>query len=268
MKQYIRLFRDTILDNNTGGNTDSNTPIDNKFRKKPVVIDAFMMKRSNVSELKKFVESFGQSFEENFHFIDGGADGASLKVKTLEGTSYDVQPTDVIIRGVNGEYYPCKLDIFEKTYEPASTPSPSKPISEDIKEIAQYIISNRYPRSENDKVSDAEMFHALVEKISSREKELQEEMNRLIDVAYIREEEINELKNELRTHKEDSLMLRQTMVGRYEEIKKLTEENERLKGMLERASWLVGNPGTNISSSTDIACDNWQKEYQSLTTNK
>jgi hypothetical protein len=34
--------------------------------------------------------------------------------------------------------------------------------------------------------------------------------------------------------------------------------------LLESAAGLVGNPGTNISSSTDIACDNWHKEYEAF----
>jgi hypothetical protein len=36
--------------------------------------------------------------------------------------------------------------------------------------------------------------------------------------------------------------------------------------LLERAAGLVGNPGTNISSSCDIACDNWQKAYEAFAT--
>lgn len=47
-------------------------------------------------------------------------------------------------------------------------------------------------------------------------------------------------------------------------IKDLEEENTRLKGMLLKASYLVGNPATGISSSTDIAAENWQKEYEQL----
>ena len=35
-----------------------------------------------------------------------------------------------------------------------------------------------------------------------------------------------------------------------------------VSNLLERASWLVGNPGTNISGITDIACDKWQKDYE------
>lgn len=44
---------------------------------------------------------------------DGGID-----IKTLEGTMH-ASPGDWIIRGVKGELYPCKPDIFEATYEPA-----------------------------------------------------------------------------------------------------------------------------------------------------
>lgn len=90
-----------------------------KFRKKPIVIDAFQLRKNNIPELRVWVESFGDSFADNFSFIDQGADGANLKVFTLEGTSYDVSPKEWVIRGVNGEYYPCKPDIFEKTYDPA-----------------------------------------------------------------------------------------------------------------------------------------------------
>lgn len=89
-----------------------------KYRKIPVTVDAFKMRHNNLSELRTWVESFSDEFENWFHVIDQGPDGAALKVNTLEGTSYDVKPGEMIIRGVNGEYYPCKADIFKKTYEP------------------------------------------------------------------------------------------------------------------------------------------------------
>lgn len=40
-----------------------------------------------------------------------------------------------------------------------------------------------------------------------------------------------------------------------------------MEKLLERASWLVGNPGTNISSSTDMACDKWQEDYNEFIKN-
>lgn len=77
-----------------------------KYRKKPVVIDAVQWNGKNTKEIEDFV-------------------GADLKInpmgqeviRTLEG---DMKLTegDYIIKGVNGEFYPCKPDIFAKTYEP------------------------------------------------------------------------------------------------------------------------------------------------------
>ena len=82
-------------------------------QKKPVVIDFIEINvNTTPEEIKSWVESFNQKFKD--YFDDNGD---TLKVKTLEGTSYDVTTSDVIIRGVKGEYYPCKKDIFEETYE-------------------------------------------------------------------------------------------------------------------------------------------------------
>ena len=82
-------------------------------QKKPVVIDFIEINvNTTLEEIKSWVETFNQKFED--YFDDNGE---NLKVKTLEGTSYYVTTSDVIIRGVKGEYYPCKKDIFEETYE-------------------------------------------------------------------------------------------------------------------------------------------------------
>ena len=79
-------------------------------QKKPVVIDFIEINvNTTPEEIKSWVESFNQKFED--YFDDNGD---TLKVKTLEGTSDDVTTSDVIIRGVKGEYYPCKKDIFEE----------------------------------------------------------------------------------------------------------------------------------------------------------
>lgn len=59
-----------------------------KYRKRPVVIDAYQTDKE-------------------------------LDIETLEGTMH-ANVGDWIITGVNGEQYPCKPDIFEKTYEPVS----------------------------------------------------------------------------------------------------------------------------------------------------
>ncbi|EML3937362.1 hypothetical protein RFC57_005271 [Klebsiella pneumoniae] len=80
-----------------------------KFRKKPVVIDALQWTGENVQEIYDFCNAGGR----DCHVL-----GNEMLIKTLEGTM-TASAGDYIIRGVNGEHYPCKPDIFDKTYEPA-----------------------------------------------------------------------------------------------------------------------------------------------------
>ncbi|MDF9798667.1 hypothetical protein OKW21_003930 [Catalinimonas alkaloidigena] len=84
-----------------------------KYRKKPVTIDAIQWNETDTQYkgVKAWCESFGDRFEDHFITDDG------FKVNTLEGSSYSISPGDYIIRGVKGEYYPCKADIFAETYE-------------------------------------------------------------------------------------------------------------------------------------------------------
>lgn len=78
-----------------------------KYRKKPVVIEAIQW-TGNLEEIKEFV---GDSLIiEEFH------GKFAISIKTLEGI-HDAMFNDYIIKGVNGEFYPCKPDIFQKTYE-------------------------------------------------------------------------------------------------------------------------------------------------------
>lgn len=94
-----------------------------KYRKKPVVIDATQFSGSpeSISELMDWTAGLGDEFFEHFILVGGPESGApSLRVKTLEGTSYDVPTRHYIIRGVKGEYYPCAPDIFEQTYSKLS----------------------------------------------------------------------------------------------------------------------------------------------------
>lgn len=83
-----------------------------KFRKKPVVIEAvqFLNSHEELDALRHFIDNQDVvvSFLEPAKPI--------LKIETLEGTMM-AQVGDWIIKGVNGEFYPCKPDIFEKTYE-------------------------------------------------------------------------------------------------------------------------------------------------------
>jgi hypothetical protein len=75
-----------------------------KYKKKPVVIDAVMFDGNNYNKCKDFIEG---NFDNTLDYPN---------IKTLEGIM-KVSIGDYIIKGVNGEFYPCKPDIFEKTYE-------------------------------------------------------------------------------------------------------------------------------------------------------
>ena len=75
-----------------------------KYRKKPVIISAMQWKGNNRSEIIDFV---GNS---------AVFDRTGLYIITLEGEMF-ASIGDYIIRGVDGEFYPCKSDIFRKTYE-------------------------------------------------------------------------------------------------------------------------------------------------------
>ena len=77
-----------------------------KFKKKPVTIDAIQWNGENTEEVSKFV---GEALT---------IDTTDLKINTLEGTM-TASVGDFIIKGVKGEFYPCKPDIFEQTYDAA-----------------------------------------------------------------------------------------------------------------------------------------------------
>lgn len=80
-----------------------------KYRKKPVVIDALLWTGRNVGDLRRF---FAEGDFSDWGFMDT----EFVEIKTLEG-SMTANPGDYIIKGVKGEFYPCKPDIFLITYE-------------------------------------------------------------------------------------------------------------------------------------------------------
>ena len=79
-----------------------------KYRKKPVVIEAFQYKKGMKHKVLKPIYD---------HM--NGSQPIGLGIKTLEGCML-VNEGDWIIKGIKGEYYSCKPDIFKKTYELAS----------------------------------------------------------------------------------------------------------------------------------------------------
>ena len=75
-----------------------------KYRKKPVTIEAIQWTGKNLSEI------------DNFMGGTVGNKGTILVINTLEG-DMEASIGDYIIKGVKGEFYPCKPDIFTETYE-------------------------------------------------------------------------------------------------------------------------------------------------------
>ena len=89
-----------------------------KYRKKPVVVEAVRWAGSNLEEIRNFVGS--DLIEECVELFDIKRTLkemlVDIAIDTLEGTMR-VDYGDYIIKGVQGEFYPCKPDIFEQTYE-------------------------------------------------------------------------------------------------------------------------------------------------------
>lgn len=77
-----------------------------RFRKKPVEVEAVQFTGDNADEIGRFAGLAAGVFGRDHH----------LQIKTLEG-NMTVSPGDWVIRGVKGEFYPCKPDIFAETYE-------------------------------------------------------------------------------------------------------------------------------------------------------
>ena len=84
-----------------------------KFRKKPVLIDAIQWLGTNESTVK--VMAFMNGSMDSI--LINPAEGDHLVIETLEG-KMRADVNDWIIKGVKGEFYPCKPDIFEATYQP------------------------------------------------------------------------------------------------------------------------------------------------------
>ena len=87
-----------------------------QYRKKQVVINAWPAKEISffaANDWSKMPKEINDVYEKGgWVFLTNG----EINIPTLEGTM-KANKDDMIIQGVNGEFYPCKQDIFEKTYE-------------------------------------------------------------------------------------------------------------------------------------------------------
>lgn len=88
-----------------------------KYRKKPVVIEAIEWAGDNLKEVLDFTGRNPSVVDWSFAKIAKLVDREGLKIFTLEG-SHNASIGDMIIKGVAGEFYPCKPEIFKETYDP------------------------------------------------------------------------------------------------------------------------------------------------------
>ena len=109
----MRHLNKTALNGTTVNHVQINM---GKFKKKPVVIEAVQWNGKNFDEVMNFI---GEFYGNKFHYEneeERALKSKELFIKTLEGTM-TASKGDWIIKGINGEFYPCKPDIFEKTYK-------------------------------------------------------------------------------------------------------------------------------------------------------
>lgn len=91
-----------------------------KYIKKPVEIEAIQLKEDNIIEVFDFLDGANyketKSVEELEDFSQRMLEQGYIEIETLEGIM-KAGFGDYIIKGIKGEFYPCKPDIFQATYE-------------------------------------------------------------------------------------------------------------------------------------------------------
>lgn len=80
-----------------------------KFRRRPVVVEAVQWTGDNFGEIYRFLDGIAAVY------MDAGSE--EIRIGTLEGVM-TASLFSWIIKGVKGEFYPCRPDIFEQTYKP------------------------------------------------------------------------------------------------------------------------------------------------------
>lgn len=85
-----------------------------KYTKKPLAIEAIKYDKKNIGRLQNFCDKLRYNPHDNEYYIER-SNGCK---KVVDG--------DFVIKGINGEFYPCKADFFEKTYEPMTSEELSK----------------------------------------------------------------------------------------------------------------------------------------------
>ena len=128
-----------------------------KFVKKPVVIEACQFDGANITEVENFVGK-------KLPTVISSNEDTQLVIPTLEG-DMKVSKGDYVIKGVNGEFYPCKPDVFEKTYDVVEN-------AERPQTFGEKAVGITFNPSGSDEVYEAKMLAAkqidLLEKVHNK----------------------------------------------------------------------------------------------------
>ena len=90
-----------------------------KYRKKPVEVEVIQWTGKNLREVIDFTGQHPSAQQWTWEEYERQVEEKGLKIFTLEGPMM-ASVGDYIIKGVKGEFYPCKPDIFKATYEPVN----------------------------------------------------------------------------------------------------------------------------------------------------
>ena len=83
-----------------------------KYVKKPVEVEAILFTENNIAEVMEFMNQYSY----NISVYKGTNTISKITIPTLEG-NLEAKIGDYIIKGIKGEFYPCRKDIFDATYE-------------------------------------------------------------------------------------------------------------------------------------------------------
>lgn len=87
------------------------------YRKKPVVIEAMQWTGENLDDLIEFTDHHFLDIDEEDRADSGDPEATAQVFDVLHATWVLVYSGDYIIKGVQGEFYPCREDVFHDTYE-------------------------------------------------------------------------------------------------------------------------------------------------------
>lgn len=87
-----------------------------KYRKRPVIVEAHLFDGSNEEFIIEWASVSGEKIVWDYAVVEGEQNVRVLEIETLEGI-FQALPGDWIIKGVAGEFYPCKPDAFVETFD-------------------------------------------------------------------------------------------------------------------------------------------------------